>query len=156
MNLSKFLLGCVLHLSVYDHATGQTVSEKLKIEQVKSFSSSELWNSTTPVIHNVDEVRISLSLVSHETPIVVGKWRQCASVMIGHGDLGTIPVAFRIWARGQCSVEFKNLDTSTVGGSKNFQLTINGDLPVKVGVSRRRNVTVNGMVLGHIRTIYDQ
>ena len=155
MTFTRISFGFILLFSASYQANASNISDKVKIETVKSFTTTEVWNSAKPIYHRVRNVSMTYSLIDPETPIMAGQWRQCANVMIGNGDLGSIPVAFRIWTKGECNVEIKNSDGAASLETIDLQLMVNVDLPINVSVSERLDVTVNGSMRGRIRSIYN-
>jgi hypothetical protein len=128
------------------------VSAETQIEPATSFTTLELWNSTTPTSVDVGGVVVSYQMIDSEAPIIRGKWRECGLVMIGTGDLATRPVAFRVWTRHECNLSMQRPKGAALQKPVRLNFAVNSAASLPIRISSGLVVTVAGRQVGRIRT----
>ena len=124
-------------------------SSNSRIEVVRSFTSRELWNVTAPSSVTSGNTIVDYRLFDTEARPSDGKWRGCAIVMVGTGDLGVRPVAFRVWTTSRCNLSVVSVKTGSRTDSE-FSMKINDREIAKIFVNAGLDVSVSGNVIGRI------
>jgi hypothetical protein len=125
------------------------LSNSSRLEVVGSFTSRELWNVTAPSSVTNGNAIVDSRVFDAEARPSDGKWRGCAIVMVGTGDLGVRPVAFRVWTRDRCDLSVTSVKTSPRTGSE-FRMKLNERETADIFVNASLDVSVNGKVIGRI------
>lgn len=125
------------------------LSNSSRIEVVGSFTARELWNVAAPSSVTNGNAIVDSRMFDAEARPSDGKWRGCAIVMVGTGDLGVRPVAFRVWTTDRCDLSVTTVKTSSRAGSV-FGMKLNDRETAKIYVSANLDVSVNDKVIGHI------
>lgn len=143
------LIAMVGSLSAFPAERQLQLSNGSRLDVVDSFTSRELWNVATPSSVTNGNVIVDSRVFDAEARPSNGKWRGCAIVMVGTGDLGVRPVAFRIWTTDACGLSVTSMKASSHTGS-GFSMKINDREMAKIYVDAKRDVSVNDKVIGRI------
>lgn len=123
---------------------------RIRIEIVESFSAKELWNSAVPDSVEVDSVVVDVRAYDVEAQPIDGKWKGCAMLMVGTSDIGTKPVAARLWTTQGCDVALRVLSGFGSKSDARFKMQIAKDLNLEIVVTRELRVLLGGRDVGRI------
>lgn len=126
------------------------ISNNLQIEVVDVIETKELWSSSDPQAVESKNVIVDFRQFDSESRPKKGKWRGCGLVMIGNSDIGTKPLAFKVWAIGQCDLSVVAKDGNNYGSATHFVLATSAKEFVNIAVSGDLQVTVSNKLIGSI------
>ena len=149
--MTRFIVILVMYLvsTPVTLAAQFRVSEQVEVETIGSIDVGELWSLTVQSKIDSGGVSAIFQLYDPEMRLRRGDWVACAIVMIGTGDLGIAPVAFRIWARRDCQLAISKFPTQEAQ-SQAFMIKIGESVPFLLSVLNEKSVSIQGINIGII------
>lgn len=127
------------------------LSNNTRIEIVQSLTTRELWNTTKPSSVEAANIVVDSRMFDSEAKPKDGKWRGCALVMIGTGDVGIQPVAVRVWTVRTCDLSIEAGVSSKPQPRSEFNMRLDSKEMLKIQVTSDLKVTMGGKVVGQIK-----
>lgn len=132
-------------------ATPVDIASDVRIDVLDSVPVQELWSLAEPDIVEAAAVVMDIRAFDPEGSPADGRWRGCAIVMIGTGDLAVTPVAARVWTVGPCHLAGRARVLASSKGRVEFEMETGSKERISLVVNAALDVTMNGVMIGRIK-----
>lgn len=126
------------------------ISEYYEFERIISIPVVDLWSMAPPLKIDSGGISVTYQLYDPELRPRRGSWTGCAIVLIGTGDLGVVPVAFKVWSQRGCHITISETASRNIKSSA-FTMKFGASENLQINITNEASVSVQGVKVGRIK-----